>query len=304
MSKQNTRKIEWYEPTNDRRKPYATMNDDGVLWFGLEMQNKLPRRIRIGFQQDECSLCVEANTDNGYVLPANGSMKMLGIAMQLQRLGIELPAHFLFVEEEKDLLWKGYIVPPPRKPRPQAVKKTTPLTEHPHLLNAYKWLIDKAVYTNAKSTPMEERRAIAQAALWEALGAYTSTHGPLKDYLYDEIKKQLTEKNKQYVSHSHYRIASLDALVGKGEGSDRKGYDLYLPRYTEGMTSVENRLDFEFFQHTHLDQRERQILKMLLSGYSVSEIQIECRVNERELDDVCRRIGDRWGSFYQDDNVA
>jgi DNA-binding NarL/FixJ family response regulator len=70
------------------------------------------------------------------------------------------------------------------------------------------------------------------------------------------------------------------------------------------MTSVENKLDFEFFQHTRLDQRERQILKMLLSGYSVSEIQTECRVNERELEDVCRRIGDHWESFYQEDNVA
>ena len=304
MTKASRNEIIWYEPANERRKPYATMNADGILCFGLDMRDKLPRTIRIGFLPDECVLCVEANADKGFIRAVNGSVKLFGIAMQLQRLGFELPVHFMFIEEKQDSLWKGYIVPPPRKPRPQAARKTTPLTEHPYLISAYKWLIDKAVRSYAKTTPMDERRATANAALWEALSTYTPIHGALKDYLFGEIKKHLIEKNKQYTYHSPHRIISLDAPVNNNSETDMTGYDLFFPRYTNEMTSVENKIDMEIFQYTYLDPQERKILKMLLDGYTVEEIQDDCQITWQELDRVCLKIGSRWEWFIQADSAA
>jgi len=304
MRKTTESKIVWCEPTNNRRKPYGTMSADGMLCFGRDMQGKLPRKIRVGFLSDECSLCVEANEEKGFTLAADGKVRMLGVATQLQRLGIDLPVHFLFIEERENSLWKGYIVPPPRRPRPRMAKKAVALTEYPHLLSAYKWLIDRAVYTYAKTTPMEERRATAQAALWEAFCIYTPIHGELKNFLYDEIKKQLIEKNKQYTRFSPYNTFSLDAPVSKNGESTATGYDLFLPRYTNEITSVENKIDMEIFRETHLSPRERKAFKMLMEGYAVDEIQHELDISGQVLNELCQNIGDRWESFNQADGVA
>ena len=268
------------------------------------MRDKLPRTIRVGFLPDECSLCVEANAEKGFALAVNGTVKAFEIAKRLKQLGIDLPVHFLFVEDREDSLWKGYIVPPPRRPRSQAAKKTTPLAGHPHLLIAYQWLIDKAVYLYAKTTPMEERRATARAALWEALHTYTPIQGSLKDFLFDEIKRQLIEKNKQYTRHSSYNVVSLDAPIGKDADSDMTGHDRFLSRYTNDMLSVERRIDMETFRYQWLNPPERAVLKMLFEGYTVEEIQAEHRMTGQALDELCQSISRRWDTFTQADDAV
>ena len=81
MTKASESKIVWYEPTDNRRRPYATMNADGTLCFGFDMRDKLPRMIRIGFLPDECSLCVEANQEKGFTLALNGTVRAFGVAI-------------------------------------------------------------------------------------------------------------------------------------------------------------------------------------------------------------------------------
>ncbi|MCL2004394.1 MAG: hypothetical protein FWG72_10425 [Oscillospiraceae bacterium] len=301
MRKLSENNIVWCEPTNNRRKPHATMSADGTLCFGVNMRDRLPQKIRIGLLPNECSLCVEANAEKGFALAKNGTVKVFDIVKQLKQLGIDLPAHFLFAEERENSLWKGYIVPPPRKPRPQAAKKATPLTGHSHLLPAYKWLLDKAVYLYAKTTPIDERRATAQAALWEALHTYTSIQGQLKDYLFEEIKRQLIEKNKQYTRHSSYNVISLDASICNDTDSDMTGHGRFFSRYTNDMLSVERKIDMEIFRYQWLNFHERTVLNMLLEGYTVEEIQDEHHMTEQALGELCRSIGSRWEAFSRAD---
>ncbi|MCL2033894.1 MAG: hypothetical protein FWG94_04085 [Oscillospiraceae bacterium] len=282
-------KIQWCEPDNNRRRATATMKEDGVLCFGTEMREKLPRKIRIGFLSSECALLVEENPEQGFMLSKNGEVSLSSVANQLLRLGIKLPVCFLFFEEAIENSWVGYIVPALRR-----TGKAEYSEERTSIFNAYKWLIDKAVYKYAKTTTSDERRAIANMALWEAISEYIQMHGPLKNYLSEEIRIALIKQNRQYVKFNQYNHASLDAPVNKNNQSSATIYELLPPRYKNEMLAVENRIHMELFRETHLDKRERGILKMLLDGYTVDEILPEHKMTEQELGKCCKSIGKRW----------
>ena len=115
----------------------------------------------------ECALVVEVITENGFKLSKNGETKVSSMIHPLRRLGVEFPVSFLFDEEKKDTCWKGYIIPPLRKTVSKKPKKFISSTEHQPMLNAYKWLIDRVVCNYAKSTHIDERRAVATEAFLE-----------------------------------------------------------------------------------------------------------------------------------------
>jgi len=289
MRKTSRIEIQWYEPDDNRRRPTATLKNSGVLCFGAQMREELSNgKIRIGLDAGENAIVVKANSEHGSTLSKNGEVNLSLMAKSFRRLGIRLPATFLFFHETSDSIWKGYIVLPPRNAAAKALSD-----ECVSIIAAYKWLIDKVVYTSAKTTPIEERRAIATAALWEAMRGYTQNHGVLIEHLCDELKLALLRQNKHYVKESPYRHISLDAPT--------EAYELLLLRCKNEMLSVENRLHLDAFRKEYLNECERRILKRLLDGFAADEIQLEFNMAEDELFECCEDIGRRWKTYNSDD---
>ena len=296
-----TSDILWFEPSNSRRQATATIHEDGILRFGSEMCEKLHRKIRIGFVQNECALIVEINSEKGFCLCKNGEVRMIDVTTHLRRIGIDFPVWFLFSEETENTRWKGYVIQPLRNVTLIKSKKVIYKPEHQSLINAYKWLIERSLYCYAKSTPIDERRSIATEAFWEAFREYTPGYGTLKDYLSESIKRRLLEQNKQYTQINKYNCISLDRPINKTCESGDTNYNWLLDNFRNEITDAENRLDMDIFRKTQLAPREKRILEMLMSGYTVPEILNEHSMTQQEIEEICISIGERWNTFIHFD---
>jgi hypothetical protein len=297
MKTANYGKILWCEPDNNRRRALATMHEDGTLRFGQEMCEKLHKKIRIGFLPAECAIIIEAGFERGFALRKSGEVKMADISIQLRRLGIEFPASFLFEEDTEPECWKGYIVPSVRKSNNKKPKKTIFMAEQQSILNAYKGLIDRAVYAHAKSTPADERRSIATEALLEALNGYTAAYGTLRDHLSGEIKRRLIEHNKQYIRLNQFSCISFDSPASKNNDSCETNYNWLLANLKNEIADTEAKMDMDIFRNNYLNTDEKGILRMLMSGYTVPEILAEYDMSILEIEDLCKSIGNRWHAF-------
>jgi len=297
MKKPTTSKIQWYEPSNNRQRPTATMKKSGVLCFGVQMRKNLSGNIRIGFDFEENTIVVEQNPEQGFKLPKDGEVKLYDIALTLQHREITLPATFLFFYEKETAYWKGHIVPPMNA---KQLDGEIFLENRTSIFIAYKWLTSTLVSNYAKTTPIDERHAIANAALWEAVCNYTQMCGPFKEYLLKEIKTALIKQNRHYVEHCQYNHLPLDASVHKNDTTSPIVYDLLLHRYRNEMLAVDNKIYMDIFRQTYLDSSERKILAMLLDGYTEIEISEKFNMAKLELYDCCESIGNRWGLFRQD----
>jgi len=291
MRKILDKRIQWVEPDNNRCKPYATLKSNGTLCFGQEMRKKLIGKVRLGFLAEECTLFVGLDIQQGFLLSQNGEVKVSKIAKQLRQLGMSLPVYFLFDEAGGDDCWKGHVVSPPRTPKSGAATPPTPATEQINLMSAYKWLIDKAVYAYAKSTPIDERRAIARTALFEAFCSYSPIDGSLTEHLSGQIKSQLIAQNKQYTHLRSLDTPSFDASINKN--------GLPWSRYKNEIAAAEDKIDMDFFGKQYLKPQEKDILKMLVSGYTESEIMCKHHLSQQALRNLCQSMGDRWTDFYQ-----
>ena len=282
------RRIQWFEPDNNRSKPYASLKPNGILCFGREMRKKLIGKIRLGFLAEECALFVGLAPQQGFLLSQTGEIRVSKIAKQLRQLGMSLPLYFLFDEMDENGYWKGHIVSPPRTPKGRAA---TPKPEQMNVVNAYQWLVDKAVYTYAKSTPIDERRAAARTALFEALCSYSPIDGDLKEHLSEHIKSQLIVQNKQYTRTHPLNTPSLDAPINKN--------GFLWPRYRNEIAIVEDKIDMDLFDKQYLKSQEKDILKMLVSGYTESEIMDKHHLSQQSLRNLCQSMGERWADFQQ-----
>jgi len=293
MRKANNMEIQWYEPDDNRRRPTATLKSTGALCFGAQMREELSMgKIRVGFIADENVIAVQANSAQGSALSQDGEVNLSLMAKKFRRLGVRLPATFLFFYEAIGDIWKGYLVLPPRKVHAASRMHSD---EGASIIAAYKWLIDKIVYTAAKTTPIEERRGVATAALWEAICSYSQAYGDLTEYLHDEIKRALLEQNKIYVKENPYTHISLNTSHGL------EVCELLLPRYKNEMLAVENRLYLDEFREKYLNRNECRILKRLLDGYTAEEIQREFKMTQDELFECCKDVGKRWSAYNSDD---
>lgn len=302
MRKSTVSEILWYEPNNNRRQASATFKADGTLCFGKEMCERLEgNKVKIGFLPNECALLIEAGLDSGYTIPKNGQVNLTRMASVFINMDLELPLCFLFEQEGKNTYWQGHIIPPLRKANHRRlIKKPTISGDCAYLLTAYKWLTDDAVRTYAKSTPLDERRAAAQEALLEAFRTYSPINGLLKDFLSQQIKIKLIEQNKQYTKISKYNSFSLDEPIKKDDKTGACKHNIFSFRTENFITKLENKLDLEIFCKKHLSIWERKIFNMLLGGYSVVEITEKFNMTERELDELCGSIGERWMKFNAD----
>ena len=184
-----------------------------------------------------------------------------------------------------------------RKAVAKKPKKPITQTEHLSILNAYKWLIDRVACNYAKSTPIDERRAMATEAFLDALSEYAPVYGTLKEYLFEKVKVRLIEHNKQFARFNQYNSTSLDAPIIKANDSSVTNYDWLWTGFKNEISAAEDRVDMDTFKKKHLKLRERRILEMLLAGYTVPEMLDRLKIEQVDIEKVCTSIGDKWNAF-------
>jgi hypothetical protein len=292
--------ILWFEPDDNRRQRGATLRADGTLCFGKEMREKIGGRIKVGFWSDECTLMIQTGSESGFAIRKNGEVRLTRMASQLMNMDLELPLSFLFYQEKKNDCWQGYIVPPPKNVRRRAVRKPVITEDYKAVLNAYKWLIDRAVYQYAKSTPIDERRAAACEALIEALHIYTPLHGTLRDFLSKHIKNRLLEHNKQFTGINQYNSFSLDAPIRIDEENSTCFHEILSVNSISIIDEIERKADMELFCDRYLDKREKRVFIMLNNGYTELEISEQFCMTSLELSNLCSSIGERWKEFNKE----
>jgi len=280
-----------------RRRAVATLKKSGVLCFGVQMRQNLSEKISITFDFEKNTIAIKPDQAQGFKLAKNGEVKLPDIATALQHQGVQLPVTFLFSYENDDACWKGYVVPPMRKAATMQLDETIVSDYCNSMLIAYRWLTNMLVYSHAKTTPIEDRRAIASLALWEAICNYTPIHGAFKAYLLKEIKAELVEQNRHYVKHSPYNYLPLDASAYGGDTESPIIYDFLLRRYKNEMVAAEDKMHMDTFCANCLGARERKILRMLTSGYTEIEILDKFCMTQSELYDCCKSMGNRWTLF-------
>jgi len=277
------------------------MKKQDVLRLGRGVCEKLSGKIEVEIVPEECTLLIKTDSDNGSKLPKSGVMKLSGAAIQLRLLGISLPVTFLFFEEMNAGCLKGYIVPSRVKASRAQSDKAAMHDQRVSLYNAYQWLAKKAANAHAKSTSMDDRRAIAAMALWEAICSYTQKDGLPKTYFYEHIKAQLIAQNKQYTRYNRYDSVSLDASV-KADKSGSVLYDRLPPRYKDQMLAAENKMYMAMFFKKYLSGREGDIITMLFTGYRENEILYKYHMTKQELLACCYSMGKRW-KIHLDDSL-
>ena len=286
--------FQWFEKEDRRRRCRASVGQDGMLRLGQVLRQALPPAIRLGFDARQKVLAIAAGRDGGIPLPKYGVLPARALSAQIVSTGLRLPLSFLFERDEATGYFLGRVLPRRRRPVGAAQGAYDP----EQLLILYRHVVDLAVSTLAKSTPLEERRACALEAFHAAVQAYRPGYGDWETYLESSIHDRLLSENRQYAAA--YSQRSLDAPLTDAEDDSFCLYDTLEASCDGGIGRVEQRVMAEQFLAS-LSGRERALAHMLREVRSLDQIARALRLTEAQLTSMAREIGQKRQRFFQAD---
>lgn len=231
--------FQWFE--NDRRPRVlrASVNKESKLYLNAELKKVLPSDIRVGFDSKYRILAIADGQGRGRRLPSSPVMYVDGLANQLYQLDISLPVGFLMQYDEIQRCWIG--VMEPIRANDLDPERDDCYLDVERLLQSHRFLIDNIAYQVAKTTPLEERRAAAATAFYQAAIEYRPECGDLTEYLSRRVREQLIEYNKQFTAVAKNEIASMDADF---PGCENKGNHFGMHHTTaDRIDEIEQGLD-------------------------------------------------------------
>ena len=285
--------FQWFEKEDRRRRCRASVGQDGMLRLGQVLRQALPPAIRLGFDARQKVLAIAAGRDGGIPLPRYGVLPARALSARIVSTGLRLPLSFLFERDETTGYFLGRVLP--RRRRPAGAAQGTYDPEQ--LLILYRHVVDLAVDTLAKSTPLEERRACALEAFYAAVQAYRPGYGDWETYLESSIHDRLLSENRQYAAA--YSQRSLDAPLTDAEDDSFCLYDTLEASCDGGIGHVEERIMAEQFLAS-LSGQERALARMLREGRSLDQIARALRLTETQLTSMAREIGQKRQRFCAD----
>lgn len=285
--------FQWFEKEDRRRRCRASVGQDGMLRLGQVLHQALPPAIRLGFDARQKVLAIAAGRDGGIPLPRYGVLPARALSARIVSTGLRLPLSFLFERDEATGYFLGRVLP--RRRRPAGAAQGTYDPEQ--LLILYRHVVDLAVGTLAKSTPLEERRACALEAFYAAVQAYRPGYGDWETYLESSIHDRLLSENRQYAAA--YSQRSLDAPLTDTEDDSFCLYDTLEASCDGGIGHVEERIMAEQFLAS-LSGQERALARMLREGRSLDQIARALRLTEAQLTSMAREIGQKRQRFCAD----
>ena len=285
--------FQWFEKEDRRRRCRACVGRDGMLRLGQVLRQALPPAIRLGFDARQKVLAIAAGRDGGIPLPKYGVLPARALSAQIVSTGLRLPLSFLFERDEATGYFLGRVLP--RRRRPAGAAQGTYDPEQ--LLILYRHVVDLAVGTLAKSTPLEERRACALEAFHAAVQDYRPGYGDWETYLESSIHDRLLAENRQYTAA--YSQRSLDSPLTGEEGDSFSLYDTVEVSTDGGIGRVEERILAEQFLAS-LSPQERALARLLLDGRPLEEISASLHLPVARLTAMAGEIGRKRQRFCAD----
>lgn len=285
--------FQWYEKEDARKILRVSVGKDGKMYLGQGMRELLPPYIKVGFDEKNRVLAIARGCETDIVLPKAGVFNMRALAEHITAIGLDLPVSFQMSANQTNV-FVGEIISHRKKQRSNSMWQWDRNFEQ--FLIIYQPLLDSLVYKFAKSTPLPERKSCAGEALFKALNDYTPAVGDLGRYVEKSIHSALMEQNKLYVQT--YRNRSLDAPLSDDDSGTFCMYDVIEISSSGGIDEIERRIMEEQFIDS-LSPEEKKLLKMMRSGFQVSEIAVQLGMNEEKVQSVGESVGRKRIAFYR-----
>lgn len=211
-------KFQWFEKEDRRKTLRASVDLEGKLRLGRSLREKLPRFIRVGFDDDAIVLAIADGLDSDIDCPASGVVSMKPLSKQIEATGLRLPVAFDMERDAHTGYLLGRVVP--RRRRDSEGRRQYDVEQ---LLVLYRPLLKRVVYQMGRSTPLSERKAIAMEALCSAIRDYRPGCGSLNAYLEEQVRLALRRENRYYSETYSHR--SLDQPLSRDGEEDFCLYD-------------------------------------------------------------------------------
>ena len=281
--------FQWFDREDGRKKLRASVGKDGILRLGKGIRALLPEHIRVGFDQKHKLLAIAGGTDPDKSQTNQASTSARALSAAIRSAGLKLPLAFCLRKDAATGFYIGKIIPRRWKTDSGWAYDTE------ELLTIYQHIVDKVVYQMAKSTPIDERRAIVLEALVSSAQQYHSDDLDLEETLEKDMRSRLAEENRKYFPY--FRTASLEQPIRSDGESKFSIADTIEASTLGGIDGVEERIMEEQFLEC-LTGRERRIYRMLLDGGKLSEIARQCGCSEADVERTAHSIGQKRQTFY------
>lgn len=158
----------------------------------------------------------------------------------------------------------------------------------------YQPMIDGILNQIAKTTPKAERKAIATAALCEAVEEYDGSQGDIKTYVEESLRRSLITENRKYTAA--YRDLHPNAPL-QSDGGAGTLYHLLADQYSGGISKAESRIMAEQFLDT-LSRQERYLMQLMREEVKLPQIAMEMYLTQDEVIEMGRETGRKREEFY------
>lgn len=267
-------RFQWFEPEQRYAPLRLIVQRGGRLYLSRALKKRLPADIRFGFDSDHLVMGIADGHGSGSPLPKGSYMPARAISERMTAAGLLLPTGFLFEYHGELGSWVG--VAEPRRRRGGG-----PVFDVERLLVTHKYIIKQAVCRYAKTTPMEERQAIATEEFYMAAAEFDGEGAGLIPYLEQRVQKRLLQENKRYTAIAANEYRSMEAPLSPGNASSFCLHDSLAGRSCGGIDQVEERLESEAFRAT-LPAREQRLLQLLDEGFPLDQAALALRLGEEE----------------------
>lgn len=273
-----TKEKEWIKNPKNESKLKATLGSDGKLRISETLFEKLPEYVRFNFDVKSRFLYIAKGIKgNGDSYKKHKTMTIHGLSFNVVKENISLPIRFNFKLDSKESYWIGKI----------DISKN----DFEKQITICKGLIDYLVYTQARSTPCEDRRQSAIMAFFEATKCHNDSYGDFYEFARWFMIKRMKEGNKAYSKARG--VLSLDESRKNGKGDSWCLYDKLGDNSDVALNAIEN-ITIESLR-TDLEEKSVLLTKMLIQGYTSSEISEALDMSDEDIYRLAEMTGERRG---------
>lgn len=279
--------FQWSKPETQHRELCLVVQKNGQVYLGRELKRELPPDIFLGFDPDSLDVAIADGQGKGCALPKGSYLLSRELFRQLIDAGFLLPAHFVLTYHRELRCWIGV-----------ADSKYHMAYDVARLLVTQKRIISRAIQLYAKTTPLDERRAIATEEFCAAVASYDVECGSLVTYIEKRVHGRLLLENKRYTAIAAHERASMEAPLTSGGDSALCLGDIIADPSRNVIDAVEEKVMAEQFSAS-LSDEERKLLELLAAEFTVAQIARELRISEETVISLGQHIGQKRKQFYQ-----
>lgn len=285
-------KFQWFEPEERYRPLRLIVHKTGQLYLSRALKKRLPADILLGFDSDNLVMAIANGHGSGCALPKGSYLAARNFSVQLIDTGLSLPASFLFEYRTDVGYWVGTV-----EPQQQGASAAGTIYDVARLLVTHKYIINQAVYQCAKTTPIEERRAIAIEEFCSAVAAYGAECGSFIPYIEKRVRSRLLLENKHFTAIASYERVSMDTPLSSDSETAFCLYDTIGDETCTVIDIVEEKIMAEQFDAS-LSSEEHKLLQLFAAECTVSQIARELGICEDDVLALGQKIGQKRKQFY------